>query len=336
MSDLLTNCPEAGAWINEVKAEYATSKIYEEIRGSVIWTNAVGADGKLLVPLEPALAVEAINRDDFPLRKGHDPGLPVGEVLKAATFTALDGTVFIAAVLGLYGNARLSFADIDLDPAPEPQSSGDLPWLPEACWLNVGTDPREIEPAWIEDILRDAPVSATHTVLSNNAAQATNELIVFGLALITLFANSFFQTLGSEAAKDGYAAIKGYLRTFLGKLAERKNPIFEVQGYHDECCISFIFRGTDVSRHYLAYDALPLAVARAATMAAKMKASGYPANQLVYEFHAEDLLWVPSFAILKDGRLVTDNCKLIAIEQLPSGLSIGMAARPVPDSEHIS
>jgi hypothetical protein len=46
---------------------------------------------------------------------------------------------------------------------------------------------------------------------------------------------------------------------------------------------------------------------------------------LVYEFHLQNDKWFPSYAELCDGRLVTDNNTLIAIEQLPSSVSLGVS-----------
>jgi hypothetical protein len=37
------------------------------------------------------------------------------------------------------------------------------------------------------------------------------------------------------------------------------------------------------------------------------------------------LKWFPSYAILNDSRIITDNGTLIAIEQLPTGLSLGLS-----------
>ncbi len=55
-----------------------------------------------------------------------------------------------------------------------------------------------------------------------------------------------------------------------------------------------------------------------------MKAAEIPPRHLLYEFHREHDIWFPSFAELHDGRLVTENNVLIAFEQLPTGLSIGL------------
>jgi len=61
-----------------------------------------------------------------------------------------------------------------------------------------------------------------------------------------------------------------WLRPLLDKLAERRNPVVEIQSHHNECQISFIFRGTDVKRHYAAHDALPAAAAQAEYLVANM------------------------------------------------------------------
>jgi hypothetical protein len=55
-----------------------------------------------------------------------------------------------------------------------------------------------------------------------------------------------------------------------------------------------------------------------------MKNAGVAARKIVYEFHKEDDIWFPSYAELHDGRLVTNNSLLIAVEKMPSGLSLGI------------
>ena len=45
---------------------------------------------------------------------------------------------------------------------------------------------------------------------------------------------------------------------------------------------------------------------------------------LVYEFDPQTAKWFPSYATLKDGRLVSNRNFLIALEQHPTGLSIGI------------
>lgn len=45
---------------------------------------------------------------------------------------------------------------------------------------------------------------------------------------------------------------------------------------------------------------------------------------MVYEFDKEATLWAPSFVLLNDDSIITDNLALIAIENLPNGLSLGL------------
>lgn len=89
--------------------------------------------------------------------------------------------------------------------------------------------------------------------------------------------------------------------------------------------MSFLFRGKDVNLNYQAHDALPLAAAQAAQLIENLNTRGTSARELTYEFDQEALRWYPSYAILNDGRIVTDDVQLIAIEQFPTGLSLGMS-----------
>ena len=60
-------------------------------------------------------------------------------------------------------------------------------------------------------------------------------------------------------------------------------------------------------------------------MIANLAKRGMPARQLVYEFDKTALTWYPSYAVLQDSRIITDNAALIAIENLPTSLSLGIS-----------
>jgi hypothetical protein len=325
MPDLIADNAEAAAWVDQVKAAHCHNSAFGRIVGSVIWSDATGSDGELLVPIDPVAIVAKINADWFPLLKGHDPGFPLGKVLAAAVFTSANGRKFVAAVLGFYHGTRLSFRDLGFDLTLGVASPALLPPLTDAHWINLATDPKEIEPAWLEDVLRAAPMRVEWTELSHNAADPLLELIRINLPFILLVWNPFVTAIATEAGKDAYASTRRWLRTLLGKLAERRSPVLEIQSHHNECLISFLFRGTGVKRHYAALDALPAAAAQAKYLVTKMKDGDFAPKLVVYEFHPQDDIWFPSYAELYDGRLVTDNNILIAIEQLPSGLSLGVS-----------
>lgn len=326
MTELIADSAEAVAWVDQVRAAYSHNGVFGKISSSVIWSDATGPDGEQLVPIDPLALVADINANGFPLLKGHDPGFPLGKVLKAAVFTSSSGKRFVAALLGFYaGGNRLSFRDLGFDPASAISSPSFLPPLTDACWINFATDPREVEPAWVEEVLRTAPLRVERIQLSHNAAELPHELIRVGLLFMALVWNPFVTTIATEAGKDAYAGIRRWLRTLFDKLAERRNPIVEIQSHHDGCEISFMFRGSDVKRNYAAHDALPVAAAQAEHLVANMKSKGVAPKLIVYEFHTQDDKWFPSYAELCDGRFVTDNNVLIAVEQLPSGLSLGVS-----------
>jgi hypothetical protein len=135
----------------------------------------------------------------------------------------------------------------------------------------------------------------------------------------------FITAVATEAGKNAYAGIHGWLRSLFGKLSERRNPVVVIQSHHDGCQVSFIFRGKDVKRNYAAHDALSIAAVQAGHLVANMKHGGFAPKQIIYEFHPQDDKWFPSYAEVYDGQLVTDNAVLIAVEQLPPGLSLGIS-----------
>lgn len=324
MADLL-DTPAARDWVEDAILRHSNG-IFGTLVPAVIWSDSRGDDGELLVPVDPIELVDRINRTPFILLHHHDPGRPKGQVLESANFENEGGKKFIAAVLGYYaGGEVLEFRGLDLDTkalAPPPKW---LPVLPNDIWIQFATDPREVDAAWLDQVTSDAPLRIERTELSHNAADSSQELIRIGLFYAALVWNPFITSIASEAGKGAYAAIHGWVRKLLEKLADRRNPVLDIHTHQDGCQVSFLFRGKDVKQHYAAHDALPNAAAQAVQLVEKLNARGMEGRQLIYEFDKEALMWFPSYAVLNDNRIITDNSELIAIEQLPTGLSLGLS-----------
>ncbi|MDD2465228.1 MAG: hypothetical protein PHI97_14620 [Desulfobulbus sp.] len=327
MADLLNDTPDASVWVNQAIREYTNVHVYEKMVSAIIWTDDI--DPEKLVGIEnPSAYIAEINTAGWPIFKGHDPGFPVGRVLAANLFTKLNGTRFIAAILGMYGDRQqLSFGDLGLDSTPNVSSPLSLNSLSDDCWLEFAADPREVDAQWMDDVIQNAPLRVERIKLSHNGAVSQGELIRLGLVFVAIVWNPFVTTIAKEAGKDVYAGIHQWLRSLWDKLVERQNPIVVVQSYQDGCEISFLFRGKDVKRNYDAHDALPIAAAQAAKLIAEMRSREVAPASLVYEFEPQISRWFPSYATLNDGRLISDCNILIAIEQLPTDLSIGVECK---------
>jgi hypothetical protein len=324
MSVLLNETPAASEWV-DIAARRHSGRIFGSLVPAVVWSDARGDDGELLVPADPVELASAINGTPHALFNGHDPGKPIGQVLEAANFETESGTKFVAAIFGYYaGGEVISFRGLGLDAKASAASPATLPELPDGNWIQLATDPREVDEAWLEEVASDAPLPIKRTELSHNAADSIHELIGVGVVYLSVVWNPFVTAIASEAGKATYAAIHAWLRKLLEKLAKRRNPILALHSIQNGCQVSFLFRGRDVKPHYAALAALPSAAAQAAELVAKLKALGMTSRQLVYEFDKESGLWSPSYAILNDNRIITDNIALIAIEQLPKGVSLGL------------
>jgi hypothetical protein len=324
MSDLLNKIPAARDWANSAIRRHLGG-IFGKLVPAVIWSDARDDDGEPFVRVDPVKLVNQINRNPQILLHNHDPGRPKGQVLEAANFETDGGKKFIAAVLGYYaGGDVLDFRGLGLDTKVSATLPASLPALPDGCWIQFATDPREVDEAWLDEATSDAPLRIERTELSHNAADSAQELIGLGLVYLAVVWNPFITSIASEAGKDTYAAIHMWVRKLLERLADRRNPILYIQTHQDGCEVSFLFRGKEVKRHYAAHDALPGAAAQAAQLIAKLKAREKPVRRLIYEFDKEALIWFPSYAVLYDNRIITDNGALIAIEQLPTSLSLGL------------
>lgn len=325
MDTLIDQTPEAMAWLVATKATISSKKSFGKLVGGVIWTDDVGSDGSLLVDADPSTLVAEVNAGHFPLYRGHDPGLPNGAVLAAEQFRDPNGTRFVAALIGLYDTENsVSFRNLQIDTLTPVSSPLHLDDLPEGCWVDVEADPREVDSLWLAGVAQNCPLPVKAAELSHNAAIADGELLRIGLIYLALVWNPLVTNVGSEAGKHIYAGIHQWLKRLWERLAERRNPVVDIQSTQDGCQVSFLFRGTEVKRHYAAHDALPQAAAHAAKLIHTLKSRGAPARCVVYEFEPKDSLWFPSYAILEDERLVTERSILIALEHLGPELSLGI------------
>ncbi len=323
MSDLFTSATRD--WVDDAIRRYSNG-VFGKLVPAVIWSDAQSNDGEILVPVDPIELVARFNRESCIVLHNHDPGRPKGQILECANFESKDGMKFIAAILGYYaGGEVLNFRGLGIDSKELTPSPERLPVLPDNAWIEFATDPREVDAEWLNLVTSNAPLQIERTELSHNTADVVQELIRVGLPYLFLVWNPFITSIASEAGKDTYTAINRWIRKLLARLAERRNPILDIHTHQDGCQVSFLFRGKDVGQHYAAHDVLPSAAAQAAQLIANLKAREMAAKQLTYEFDKEALKWFPSYAILNDNRIIADNYQLIAIEQLPTGLSLGFA-----------
>lgn len=303
-----------------------SSGIFGQIKFGVIWSDARDEEGNLLVSVDPIALVVEYNREPPVVLRGHDPGKPLGQLLECELLQSEDGRSFVVAAFGLYaGGNVLQFDTLGIDALPSVSSPRCLPDLPNDVWIDLACDPREVAAEWLEAVASDAPLQVQCIALSHNAADSTQELIRVGLPYLVLVWNPFVTSIASEAGKAVYAGIHGWLRRLIGLLANCREPILDIQAHQDGCQVSFHFRGKDPATNYAAHGALSNAAAGAAQLITNLKARGMPVRQLIYEFDGEKQLWYPSYAILNDNRIVASSPELIAIENLPAGLSLGIA-----------
>lgn len=319
----LLSYPETVRWINDALKRHS-SNIYGSIKPAVIWTNALDDDGQLIVPIEPNELSQRINQNPFTILHNHDPGNPKGKVLESAVFEDESNVVFVAAIMGFYaGGNAVEFSSINLninDFYPPPQN---LPDMPNGASIDLVFDPRDFSSQWITQITKNAPLEVTIHSSSYNDAKHTHELINIGIGYLAIVWNPFVTAVASEAGKQVYTAFHNWILKIFNELAERKNPIVNLVSQQSECQVSFIFRGKNVNQHYAAHRMLSSAGVQAAELIKNLKKQGRDPEQLTYEWDKEAQRWYPSYALLADQSIIIDTSELIAIEQLPKGLSLG-------------
>lgn len=325
MASLIDETPQADVWLDSMRKALSPKSPYGRIVDAVLWTSTLTDQGVPLVEVEPNELVEEINSKGIPLLLNHDPGEPRGMVLCASQFTSPTGTTFIAGLLGLYEQADcLSFEAIGLDELPPVGPPSILSPLPQEAYISFAVDPREVDETWVVEVLSEAPIPVRRKELSHNASDASTELIRLALPYVLLVWNPFVTEIAKEGGKDAYAGVRDWLARIIAKLTALKNPILVMESSQDGCHVLFLLRGSSIGQHYAAHEKISDAATQAAQLIAHLKERKLMPKQVVYEFTPADQRWSPSSATLADGRLITSHAALIAIEQAPVGLSLGL------------
>lgn len=328
MSSLIQQSPEAQIWVEAMIKKYEKLGAYERIVPAVVWSKSVGVDGNLILDVDPDQIVQMINSKSIPLIRNHDPGSPVGRVLEASRFDIIGSKCFVAAILGNYGQSGLlSFIECginceEISPLPD-----HLPSLEANFRIDVEADPREVDTTKLNEITEGLEVPVELTERSHNSADILQQLISIGVPYALLVWNPFVTTIAQEAGKDSYLKAKKSLSTILKRVGLLENPICEIQSYQSGCSVSFIIRGKGEKHHLQANASLSDAARKAHKLIENLKRNDRSPIKIVYEFNRDLETWVPSFAELADGRLMSDNLVLIAVEDLPKGMSLGLALK---------
>ncbi|MEN5365629.1 hypothetical protein ABE571_04425 [Stenotrophomonas sp. TWI273] len=332
MSSLLNESYEAQTWAQEAIKRHPDG-IHGKIIAGVAWTDARAEDGALLVEGDPDVMLEKLQTGRIPLMKGHDPGRPMGNVLDAALFQTTRGERFIAVVLGIYESGiGLTFADLGLDrhvaadrvlPEPDPGAS-----------IEIAYDPREVSEEWVAEIEAISPLGVVRTPLSHNAAESVVELLRIGLPYALIVWNPVAKSFGAEVGKALYGSVHAWLKRTIETAKARKDPLLSLEAHQNGCHVMFLIRGNDLALNQAAHEGLSQAAVQAAQIIDVLIERGIPAHKLVYEMDREQLRWFPSYAVLDQGRLITNTATLIAAgADLPAGLSLGFLRDDIGDSK---
>ena len=319
MMNLIEETPEALTWIEQqVKGS-------DDVHECILWTDNYLVGSEPIGGNDPSNLICEINDRGLPILRGHDPGCPAGQIFAAREFRSASGVRFVAGVLKYYKpEQQLSFASFGLNALSIAASPERLEPLNDEQ-LEIGADPREVDSNWLDDVLADAPIRVRRFTLSHNAAESVAELIRIGLPRTLLIWNPLVTAVANEAAKDLYANTKHWLLSFWRKLEKLKNPIVVVQTSYNNCEISFLFRSREVERHYRAHSELHTAAAQALSLIDSLTSKHAEPVSITYEF--EESRWYPSYAVLSNGQLISDHSILIATEQLPKGMSLGLRTK---------
>jgi hypothetical protein len=331
MSLLIDETPDAAVWVERTLGGVPMAESLGRLASAVIWTDSYLQDGEPIGGNDPSPIVDEINEQGLPLLHGHDPGRPAGRFIAAHAFTSPGGIQFVAAILAYYEpDSLLSFASFGINPFPVATLPTRL-GLPAGARIELAADRRDVPDQWLDEVSEEAPLFVKQVRSSQNDAESLKDLIHVGLPYAALLWNPLVKSFGEQAGKDIYAAVHQWLQKLWKKSKERRDPILDIQAHHNGCTVSFLFRGRDVEQHYAAHAALPAAAAQAAKLIDTFAQFNPKIITLFYEF--EQARWIPSYGILIDGRIVSDRGILIAYEQIPKSLSMGLLLREEQDEK---
>ncbi|HWH57996.1 MAG TPA: hypothetical protein VN682_10215 [Terriglobales bacterium] len=331
MPSLIDETPDATAWVKRSLSGVPNAESLGRLATAVLWTDNYLQGGEPIGGSDPSPIVDEINQRGLPLLHGHDPGRPAGRVVAAQAFASPSGTRFVAAILAYYEpESLLSFASFGIDPFPVAALPVRL-GLPVGARIELAADPRDVPDDWLREVSEGAPLFVKQVRSSHNDAESLKELIHVALPYAALLWNPLVKSIGERAGKDIYAAVHQWLQKLWKKSKERRDPILDIQAHHNGCTVSFLIRGREVEQHYAAHAALPTAAAQAAKLIDTFAQLNANLGTLFYEF--EQSRWVPSYGILFDGRIVSDRSVLIAYEQIPKSLSMGLLLQEEQDEK---
>lgn len=325
MSSLLTDHREADDWAEHIIAEHRARGIFGKFSVGVVWTEEGNPLADQGIQFDPYEHVSQLNIYGQPLFLNHDPGRPVGRVIAGEVFESHDGRKFIGAVLGYYdGVEHGGFSDFVFDFSADPGAPRELPELADDDWIEIATDPRDVDRSWVIDAAEEAPLKVKRRSVSYNAAEAAAEVIRVAVPYLALIWNPLVTTIATKAGEDTYKAMRKWQERLFRKFSEHKNPIIALQAVLSDCDITFIVRGNDLDILMAASAGLEAAASQAHHLVQALRRQNAPLRALFYEFDPERKAWIPSYAELRDGRFITDNRTLILAENLPKGLSLGL------------
>ncbi|MDA7742594.1 hypothetical protein N8865_03180 [Francisellaceae bacterium] len=323
------------AWI-EVKKTLHSNTIFGKIVGALLWTNESGEDGKPLINIDPEELVTNINQNPWPLLEGHDPGKIVGQVLEAKLFEHENTNKSIVGILGYYNCDRvLDFKALDLGEQISVSSPQLLPALPEDFHIKLQTDPREIDQEWFEISEQNSLLEFEYNEASYNALDSMQQLITVGVPYVCFVWNPFVTSIAKEAGKDTYIAVKAWIKSLVKKAQSLRNPIISFKSRQRDCEVTFIYRGKNINKHYLALESHHIAALQAAKLIDNLIQREMPAKEIIYEYDAEGDKWFPLHAVLTDNRLIKSEKELIPYEILPTNLSLGLDGNLLKETQSL-
>lgn len=310
MSDLLNETPLAREWVSDALGRN-DSDAFAKLVSAVIWTNDQPGLETSLLKIDPDWLVESINRDPVLLVAKRDPGKPQGSVLECARFESPNGRIFLVAILGFYSSAEvLEFRMLGISVQSTAPPSRSLSALVSGSRIQMSVHPQKVEKTWLERVMAQSPIPVMLTEFTHVTNEPGLELICLRIPYTAALWNPF-DAVSLEDDAGLYPAINTWLRNAIEAIAGKREYLINLQSHHDGCEVSFLFRGGDVKRICKAWDVQPEAAARAAQLIENLHARVMPARKLVFEFDKVLACWFPSYAVLFDIRIVSDDATLM-------------------------
>lgn len=331
--NLIARCPAAVNFIESVKSRIGDYQLFpgekfKLVSAAVLSSTNIDKHGDSFELEDLKRTVERVGSSPLWLRREHDPLIqPIGRMIAARLFSdAALGVYFVVGVMGLYDSGSLAkFSDFDIDVSTlSPTAPEELQNQQPDAVATIEFNPDEGTSDVVHQILRDAPSFVSREPVEEFRKSAELlRTVNFWVSIILLtsnpFTKKFLERWGDKAADASFEFFKWFGTAVLSL---RKLDRLVIKTEYKGCAIQFVLahdESPDVVSHQI--NEIHQATDSACRLVEALEKLAPECVTFSYDLEAQT--WFPLYAITRKAGIIADRPRLIAIDKLQGGLSLG-------------